>query len=267
MGLADFDKREVAQAVLAQRTRTVALLESLDESTWEAEVVPGWRVREVAAHLITTDEGAVTGRLMRLGLTQRPMSEIEAWNEEQVGRWADRPIPSLVQALEKWGTRLSRLARRTPGIVARRSLPTPLGTVSLLWLAMLRVYDEWVHGEDVRRAVGRPSDDAPTSVEPVARQLLAALPLQTLPLISPAATGTVTLRFSDLDLPSVGFDLGEQRYGTTITGGSTIVAAAAPFVMVAAHRDPWRDAEAAGALKIEGDREAAETFLDALTVI
>jgi len=204
---------------------------------------------------------------MRLGFTQRPMGDIEAWNETQVARWADRPVPSLLQALEKWGTRLSRIARTIPGVLARRPIPTPFGRVSLRWLAMLRVYDEWVHGEDVRRALDRPSDDAPASVRPVARQLLAALPVQTLPLISPAASGSVTIRFANLDLPAVGFDLDEQRYGMSVEGASTIVAEAAPFVMVAAHRDAWRDAEAAGALKIEGDREGAETFLDALTVI
>jgi hypothetical protein len=37
--------------------------------------------------------------------------------------------------------------------------------------------------------------------------------------------------------------------------------------MVAARRDTWRDTEAAGGLKIDGDRAAAEALLDALLLV
>jgi hypothetical protein len=37
--------------------------------------------------------------------------------------------------------------------------------------------------------------------------------------------------------------------------------------MVAAGRDRWREAEAAGHLRITGDRKAAEAFLDVLKVV
>lgn len=268
MPLADYTKREVADALLAQRTRTITLLEPLEDAQWETIVVPGWRVREVAAHLITGDESAFNGQMMRLGFTQRPMGDIEAWNETQVARWADRPVPSLLQALEKWGTRLSRIARTIPGVLARRPIPTPFGRVSLRWLAMLRVYDEWVHGEDVRRGLGLASDDAPERVRPVARQLLAALPQQTLPRISPSASGRVEVRFEDLDLPPVGVDLDGRRYGVAVTGAGTAIAApAGALIMVAAGRDVWREVEGAGTLRITGDRAPAETFLDALRVV
>lgn len=266
MGLADFDQTEVVAAVRSRRARTIELLEGLAEPEWETIVVPGWRVREVAAHLITGDAGALNGRMLRLGFKQRPMADIEAWNDTQVGRWADRPIPSLLQALERWGRRIARVLALAPGPVARRRIPTPLGKGSLLWLAGLRVYDEWVHGEDVRRAFGRPSDDGPEAVLPVARQLLATMPFRTLPRISPAATGLVTVRLTDPEIPAVGVDLDERRYGTTIGGGTVVTARSAPLIMVAAGRDAWRDAEAAGAIHIEGDLEPAETLLDALAV-
>lgn len=262
-----FDKAEVVEALREQRARTLALLDEIPPPQWNEPVLPGWRVREVVAHLITTDEGALTGRLLRLGLSPRPMADVEAWNETQVGRWADRPVPAMLAALQKWGSRMARLVSLQAGVVLARRVPTPFGRVSLLWLTMLRVYDEWVHAEDVRRALGMPPDDAPERVRPVARQLLAALPYQTLPRISPGASGSVELRFDDLDLPPVGFDLSSRRYGVGVRAASEVSGRAASVIMVAAGRDPWREAERRGLLAIRGDRGPAEAFLDALMVV
>ncbi|MBI4728618.1 MAG: maleylpyruvate isomerase family mycothiol-dependent enzyme [Acidobacteria bacterium] len=264
----DFDKAEVVQAVRAQRARMIALLEDLAEERWETIALPGWRVREVAAHVVSTDEAALTGKMFALGLRRLPMADMEAWNETQVGRWADRPIPAILHGLEVWGRRMSRALSALPGPVARSRIPTPFGSVSFLWLGMARVYDEWVHAEDVRRAVGLPSDDSTEAVGPVLRQLLAGIPYQTLPRIAPGATGTVVLSMAGGDLPPVGFDLGARRYGAGIDeGDGAIEADAAPLVMVAAGRDPWREAESAGHIRIRGERAPAEALLEALSVV
>ena len=80
----NFDKREAVDAVRAQRARTIALLEDLTEAQWETEIVPGWRTREVAAHLVSTDEASLTGKFLLWGIRQKPIPEIEQWNERQV---------------------------------------------------------------------------------------------------------------------------------------------------------------------------------------
>src|SRR5438105_4330447 len=162
----DFDKREVVEAVRAQRQRTLALLEDLSDVQWETEILPRWRVREVAAHLVTTDASSLMGNV--LARHQLPMADVETWNDERVPQWADRPVPVLIHGLDRWGRRLSRALSLAPGPVARRKLPTKFGRVSLLWLAMLRVYDEWVHGEDVRRGLEFPADDQADAVRPAA---------------------------------------------------------------------------------------------------
>ena len=59
-----------------------------------------------------------------------------------------------------------------PGPAARPALPTPFGRVSLLWLVMLRVYDEWVHMEDVRRALSLADDDGIDALPVAAKFLL-----------------------------------------------------------------------------------------------
>lgn len=259
------DRRAVVDEVRAQRRRTLALFEDLTDAQWETIVTPRWRVREVAAHLITTDEGALTGRFFAIGLRAVPISEVERWNDEQVRRWADRPIPALLHGLDVWGRRTAR-ALALP--IASARVPSPFGKVSFSWLGGMRVYDEWVHGEDVRRALGLPADDDPTTLAPVARQLFAAIPVQTLPRIHADARGDVTVSFRGLDIDPFGIDLTHRRFGTALGGrGTRIDADPAALVMCAAGRDRWRDAEARGRLLIDGERAPAETFLDALLVV
>jgi uncharacterized protein (TIGR03083 family) len=267
----DLDKRAVMEAVHEQRQRTLELMRGLPEAEWERIVVPRWRVRELAAHMITTDEGTLTGRILTIGFTKDAVGgipKVEAWNDKQVARWADRPIPELMRGMEKWGSRLERFAGMVPKALGRPAVPTPFGRLSLLWLAGLRVYDEWVHREDLRRALGMPSDDEPQVVGPVARMLQAGIPIQSVPRVAPGSSGRVSLAFDDVDLPPMGVDLAAKTYGYGVDGSDARVAGrAADVIMVAARRDTWRDTESAGGLKVEGDRSAAAAFLDALLLV
>jgi uncharacterized protein (TIGR03083 family) len=267
----DLDKREVLAGVRAQRERTIALLRSISESDWERIIVPRWRVREVAGHLVSSDEGTLTGRILSVGFTRRgdeAMSKIEVWNDKQAARWADRPIPEILKGLEVWARRIERLSGVVPAGLANRAMPTPFGRVSLSWLASIRIYDEWVHMEDLRRVFGMQPDDAPPSVLPIARQIQAGIPVQTFPRIPADASGKLSLAFSDIDLPTLGIDLGLRRYGYGVEAPEArITAPTAALAMIAARRDPWQDAEAAGALKVEGDRQTTDAFLEALLLV
>ncbi|MGH2783915.1 MAG: maleylpyruvate isomerase family mycothiol-dependent enzyme [Actinomycetota bacterium] len=267
----DLDKQEVLSGVREQRARTLTLLRSIPEPDWERIIVPRWRVREVAGHLVSSDEATLTGRVFTVGFSRTgdvALSKIEVWNDKQAARWADRPIGEILKGLDKWARRIEGLAKAIPARLAGAAMPTPYGKVSLSWLASLRIYDEWVHGEDIRRVFGIASDDIPSSILPIARQIHAGIPVQTFPRIPTSASGRVTLTFSDIDLPPVGFDLGLRRFGYGLEATEArITAPAAAFAMVAARRDPWQDAETAGAMKVEGDRQSADAFLEALLLV
>src|SRR5438093_9126890 len=120
------DKAEIVRATAAERERTLALLRSLEAAQWDLETeLPGWRVREVVAHLISTDRGAITGALLFQVL--RSQDRLERWNDTQVGKWADRPPSELLIALERWGRRYVRLARSVPAALYRMRLPGMYG--------------------------------------------------------------------------------------------------------------------------------------------
>lgn len=267
----DLDKLEVLEGVRAQRSRTLSLLRSIAEPDWERIIVPRWRVREVAGHLVSSDEGTLTGRVLTVGFSKTGdvgLSKIEVWNDKQAARWADRPIGEILAGLEKWARRIERLAGVIPARLANAAMPTPFGRVSLTWLAALRIYDEWVHMEDIRRVFGMQPDDVPSSMLPIARILHAGIPVQTFPRVPAGASGRVSVAVADIDVPALGLDLGLRRFGYGLQAtDATITASTAAFAMVAARRDPWQDAEAAGALKIEGDRSSAEAFLESLLLV
>lgn len=264
----ELSKAQVIDAVARQRARTLAMLHPLSEEQWNTEALPGWRVREVIGHLVASDEGALTGRMLRMGL--RPtddggLAAVEAWNETQVHRWSDRPTAEIVAGLEKWGRRSVRAFKAAPAAVLRRRIPLPFGKVPMLYLGELRVLDEWVHEQDIRRALTL--DDTPdlASVAAAARMMIDVAPYQTPVRIPDGVTGTVSLTFDGADVPPLFCDLATKTF--RLDGGSvdaTVTARAAEIVMIAAGRDQWRDHEAAGAIKIQGDRAAAETLLDAL---
>jgi uncharacterized protein (TIGR03083 family) len=267
----DLDKAEILAALGAQRARTMELLRGASNAEWETIVVPRWRLREVAAHLVTTDEGAITGRSFTTGFSRsatKSIAKIEEWNDKQVVRWADRPVPEILAGLEKWSRRFERLVRMIPAPVGKPAFVTPFGKVSLLWLFGLRVYDEWIHDEDIRRALRRPSDDAPSSVKPVARMLIAGLPVQSTERIAEGGKGKVALDFEDADYPALGFDLAGRRFGYGVEGSDArVTGRTATLAMIAARRDAWGDVEAAGGIKIEGDRTAAAVVLDGLQLV
>jgi hypothetical protein len=88
-----------------------------------------------------------------------------------------------------------------------------------------------------------------------------------LPSLPDGAVGTVEIGFTDVDTAALGVDLGTKRYGLGLSADAHVEGPASKLIMVAAGRDPWRDAEAAGQLRVTGDRKAAETLLDVLRVV
>jgi len=263
----DFDKREVLRALRSQRAETIAILEDLSDDQWDTEIVPTWRTREVAGHFISTDQASVNGTYLTWGFRRKPMRSIEEWNNTAAAKWAERPVPDLMRALEKYGRRFARLMSLPPQGLSRIAFPNPFGKVSILWMGMLRVFDEWVHVEDIRRALQLPADDSVERLRPAAEFLLAGIPIQTLPEIPAGAGGTVEIGFTDVDAPKLGVDLGTKTFGIGISTDAQISGPAASLIMIAAGRDRWRETEEAGRLEIKGDRKAAETLLDVLRVV
>ncbi len=259
-------KDEILRAVATERRNLIALLRTLTLEQWETEALPGWRVREVAAHVITLDIAGLTGPLLPIAL-RHDGDRLERWNDRQVPRWANRPIPDILTGLDRWGARFRRLGKAVPAALYRTTLPTLWGRAPGGLLIFSRAYDEWVHRHDVRRALGMP--DETVDVAPVAEFVLEAMRSDTLPRLKGKA-GSIGVSLEGTPVPEWVFDVGRQTAGPRTDGtqaDATLTAAGHAFVLMAARRDRWEELQSDGVLKVEGDPALASAFLEQLWVV
>jgi uncharacterized protein (TIGR03083 family) len=132
---------DVWPVVHAEREALIAFLESLHEEQWEkASLCEGWNVHDVVEHLIDT---AKTTRLnFMVGLAAAGF-DFDRQNAKGVAR---ERAATPVQTLQRLRA-VTRLTRTPPG-----SLDT-------------RLVEAFVHGEDIRRALGYSGDYPLLAVE------------------------------------------------------------------------------------------------------
>ncbi len=260
------NKPDVVRSIAAERARTLGLLRPLSDDRFDVPTaLPGWRVREVVAHLITTDQAAVTGAI--LSQVFGSMDKLEAWNEKQVAKWRDRPVRDMLLALDRWGRRFAAFARAFPAPMYRLRLPSVLGRGEAGMLVWIRAYDEWIHRQDIRRAFGMPDEDV--DLESVAQFLLRAIAASTSPNVEGPPGARVAISLEQVPLPEWGYELGTRTNGADLAASATsrILARAPAFVMAAAGRDPFDALEREGLLKIEGEEAPARRLLAKLRIV
>ncbi|MEU9605346.1 maleylpyruvate isomerase family mycothiol-dependent enzyme [Streptomyces sp. NPDC048057] len=173
----------------------ITTLRDLAPADWGAEAVPGWTVRDLAAHLL----GDCYGRLARDrdghqgGPGFAPGESLETFihriNQEWVDAYARVSPAALVDTLELVGGQVTEL-------FAGADLDAPALGVSWagvdpapMWLDCAREFTEfWTHRQQIRHAVGRAADPAPGPLALVLDTFARALP-HTLRTVS-ATTGT-----------------------------------------------------------------------------
>lgn len=272
------EPRTIAESARRLRRDSVALLDDLSEDEYHATALApretggtSWTVADVFRHLAENDRGVVLGSSLIGMLPGQNEDAFEQAQDESLERLRGASRPELREELITWGRRFQRLVRLTPRMLADRSVPTMFGRMPLAWLACLRLYDEWIHQDDVRRAIDRPEvrPDAET------RELLASFQLRGLPGGPLGEIGTgegvVEVAFRDvLAQPAWRFDLGRRQFGESVPAAPTVHVEADIHVWcrIAADRVSWKDAERSGGIEIVGDdRDAAAALLDVVRIV
>ncbi|MEU5975023.1 maleylpyruvate isomerase family mycothiol-dependent enzyme [Streptomyces sp. NPDC047315] len=161
----------------------IATLRALRPADWRAEAVPGWTVRDLAAHLL----GDCYGRLARdrdghqEGPAFAPGESLEAFihriNQEWVDAYARVSPAALVDTLELVGGQVN-------DFFAATDLDAPALGVSWagidaapMWLDCAREFTEfWTHRQQIRHATGQATDPAPGPLALVLDTFARALP-------------------------------------------------------------------------------------------
>ncbi|WP_280231507.1 maleylpyruvate isomerase family mycothiol-dependent enzyme [Nocardia cyriacigeorgica] len=117
--------------VAAERAQLIEMLRDLSEAEWESpSLCTGWRVRDVAGHLMYDTYSPLTYAV----LTVKCLGSVDKTNEAIVTASARLTTGELVDALEHRAGRLSRFAPQ------------------------LLLADLMVHQQDIRRPLGRGRD-------------------------------------------------------------------------------------------------------------
>jgi uncharacterized protein (TIGR03083 family) len=156
------------------------LLDGLDEKAWDTPTaLPGWTVHDVVAHLIGT-ESRLAGEEpppFSTGVTDL------AYVRNAVGEANEHWVRALRRELPAEMLRRFRSVtkRRTEALTAMTRAEfdsptaTPVGQATYRRFMEIRVFDCWVHEQDIRQAVGRPGHEDGLSAEASIDEVVRAL--------------------------------------------------------------------------------------------
>ncbi|PJJ47846.1 uncharacterized protein (TIGR03083 family) [Mumia flava] len=157
--------------------RTVALLRELSDTDWGTLTgCPGWRVREVVAHLAAVEAELAGGDgPSDVVITGAEMGS--AYVEAGVAQRAEVSTVGLVDELAEAVEARRKALAPAPTEPASPADHSPGGS-GWTWEVLLRnrVIDMWVHEQDIRRAVGRPGGYDGAAAQIVTQVFTMAIP-------------------------------------------------------------------------------------------
>jgi uncharacterized protein (TIGR03083 family) len=250
------------------------LLAGLKDKEWERPTdCPGWTVRDQVSHLIGT-ESMLLGRPAPPAPDQppahvkNPMGQMnEAWVEARRSR---SPAEVLAEFREVTAARLAALRSMTDEQMAAITLG-PTGEVPYEEFMRVRVMDNWVHEQDIRRAVDQPGHlDGPVAEASVAR-FTSALPFVIGKRAGAPEGATVVLQL---------IGLGGQAVAASVTGGRGrplggqvdqptvhLTMTGETYTRLSCGRLRASEALAGGEVSMEGDQTLGERVLAGMSIM
>jgi uncharacterized protein (TIGR03083 family) len=238
----------------------------LTDSDWESPTdCPGWRARDVLAHLVDIEEWLAA---------ESPPDEargasMSEWTQYGVDQRRDVPPATLLAALATAVDHRAAELETVPPADLQDQHPRTPAALPWSWETLLRnrAIDMWVHSQDIRRAVGRAGgyDNAGAMVTTASFGL--GLPYVVGKKVQPPA-GTVVVWDVDGTHPA-------QHTVVMSDSGRAVTTPQPPvdpavrlgmdtetFVVLAAGRRRPGDV----AVRVEGDRELADRVLHAMVL-
>ncbi|MGO9559406.1 MAG: maleylpyruvate isomerase family mycothiol-dependent enzyme [Acidimicrobiales bacterium] len=174
------DKALVVGALVEEWGAIAELLEALPDASWEApSPLPGWNVRDLASHIIGT-EASLSGESL-------PASEVDLRELDHVRNDIGALNEAWVQSLRSTApaevlARFRQLTGERAAVLEAMSQEefdapswTPAGQGTYGRFMEIRVFDCWMHEQDMRDAVGVPGHGsgpcAELSIDEIVRAL------------------------------------------------------------------------------------------------
>jgi uncharacterized protein (TIGR03083 family) len=161
------ERRWLLGTARAEREAIGRTIQYTPPEAWEAESLsPGWRNRDIVAHLAATEvaAAAVVGGESPTEFEEFAKTldggqfNLDAFNEWSVRRRAEEPFRSIVV---EWGQAATLLLARASRIPSdewtSRRVPWVVGDIGVRFLIQSRIAEWWLHGEDILAGGGNPA--------------------------------------------------------------------------------------------------------------
>ncbi len=245
-----------------------ALCRGFSEEQWKtATDCPNWSVQDQLSHLVGS-ESRIMGRPApehTPAETGHVRNEIGARNEEQVDWRRSWPGARVLEEFrEVTAQRLTALKAMTPADFAAET-ETPIGPGTVADFLRIRIFDAWVHEQDIRRAVGQPGHmSGPVAQHSIERTAL-AMPYVVARRASAPDGTTAVVRVTGEAGQTVSVGVQERR-GSRLeevpaSPSVTLTLDAETFVCLGCGRWEPSRALAEGKVSIEGDRALGEAIV------
>ncbi len=156
---------------------------------------PGWSVLDQFSHVIGTEltlEGA-SAPDQGGDDPDHVRNELGALNERFIVERRSRAPREVVDELEVLTSRRLAVLRSLDAEAWSVIGPTPIGMVPYVDFMGVRIFDSWVHEQDVRRAVGRPGDRGGIGERITLDRMEASMPYVLGRRVAPATGSTLRL--------------------------------------------------------------------------
>ena len=168
------DKSEVLSGLFAVWDSIDALLDGLPETSWEAATpLPGWDVKAVVSHIIGTESFLAGIAAPQPDIDVSALDHVhndigvmnECWVRHLGGESGAAVLGRFRAITNDRRAALNSLSDEEWNAVT----PTPVGPESYGRFMRVRAFDCWMHEQDMREALSRPSSDS--ELDGVASQL------------------------------------------------------------------------------------------------
>lgn len=241
---------------------TEALCADLPEAAWDRPTeCPGWSVRDVVAHVIGGERELLGEQPPSLpgeapGHVRNAQGEL---NERWVVAHRPRSGAELLDELRDVAARRLDQLRAMPPEEWEREVRSPIGPMRYRDFMEMRVFDAWVHDQDIRVAVGRPRVLTGPPAELSIARLFAAMPYVVGKQAAAPEGSTVVLDVAGAPggAVAIGVEGGRARRVPAVPTAPTVrleLGVDDFWRLACGRRDP-DEALAAGAVALEGDAE------------
>ncbi len=262
-------KDRVVAAVAHQFRALDTLLEALDEADWSLPTAcPGWDVHSNVAHIYGTEamlDGQPNPEVdLDVSALDHVRNDIGAFNEAWVQALAPVPPAELTARLRALvARRLAALGEMDQQTWDTEGF-TPAGPDSYGRFMRIRVFDCWMHEQDIRVATGRPGHDGGPAVEECLDEIAASLGFVVGKKAAAPRGSSVTFDLTGPAPRRIHVLVGDRARTVDALAGDATTTLRLPVLALARRVGGRADAPRAGEVEIEGDPSLGRAVLDNL---